>query len=110
MMIRNRTAVWVRVGVVTLGLFACSTADHSTFGDTSLAVSEAGRARNVILFLGDGMGVSTVTAARILEGQLRGESGEAVALGNIIRDMTRQKEYPGPQKLNHPCEREYARA
>jgi len=36
----------------------------------------AGRARNVILFVGDGMGVSTVTAARILEGQLRGESGE----------------------------------
>lgn len=34
------------------------------------------KARNVILFVGDGMGVSTVTAARILEGQLRGESGE----------------------------------
>jgi hypothetical protein len=34
------------------------------------------RARNVILFVGDGMGVSTVTAARILEGQLRGERGE----------------------------------
>lgn len=36
----------------------------------------AGRAKNVVLFVGDGMGVSTVTAARILEGQLRGESGE----------------------------------
>jgi alkaline phosphatase len=35
-----------------------------------------GPARNAILFVGDGMGVSTVTAARILEGQLRGESGE----------------------------------
>ena len=34
------------------------------------------RAKNIILFIGDGMGVSTVTAARILEGQLRGESGE----------------------------------
>lgn len=34
------------------------------------------RARNIILFVGDGMGISTVTAARILEGQLRGESGE----------------------------------
>ncbi len=34
------------------------------------------RAKNIILFVGDGMGVSTVTAARILEGQLRGESGE----------------------------------
>lgn len=35
-----------------------------------------GRAKNVILFVGDGMGVSTVTAARILEGQLRGQPGE----------------------------------
>jgi alkaline phosphatase len=33
-------------------------------------------ARNVILFVGDGMGISTITAARILEGQRRGESGE----------------------------------
>ena len=32
--------------------------------------------RNVILFVGDGMGVSTVTAARIFEGQQRGQSGE----------------------------------
>jgi alkaline phosphatase len=34
------------------------------------------RAKNVILFVADGMGMSTVTAARILEGQLRGETGE----------------------------------
>lgn len=34
------------------------------------------RAKNVILFVGDGMGVTTLTAARILEGQMRGESGE----------------------------------
>lgn len=33
-------------------------------------------AKNVILFIGDGMGISTVTAARILEGQRRGEPGE----------------------------------
>lgn len=38
------------------------------------------RARNVILFVGDGMGISTVTAARIFDGQLRGESGEENAL------------------------------
>lgn len=34
------------------------------------------RAKNIILFVGDGMGVTTLTASRILEGQLRGESGE----------------------------------
>ncbi len=34
------------------------------------------KAKNIILFVGDGMGVSTITAARILEGQLKGNSGE----------------------------------
>ena len=34
------------------------------------------RAKNVILFVGDGMGISTITAARILEGQLKGKPGE----------------------------------
>jgi alkaline phosphatase len=35
-----------------------------------------GKARNVIFFVGDGMSMSTVTAARILEGQLNGGPGE----------------------------------
>ena len=39
-------------------------------------IVSSGVARNVILFIGDGMGPSTVTAARIFEGQLRGETGE----------------------------------
>ena len=34
------------------------------------------KAKNVILFIGDGMGISTITAARIYEGQKRGETGE----------------------------------
>lgn len=33
-------------------------------------------AKNVILFVGDGMGVSTVTAARIFDGQSQGKMGE----------------------------------
>ena len=44
---------------------ACLTAAHS-----------AAERRNVILFIGDGMGVSTVTAARIFAGQLAGADGE----------------------------------
>ncbi|XP_062869430.1 intestinal-type alkaline phosphatase 1-like [Trichomycterus rosablanca] len=36
----------------------------------------AHRAKNIVLFLGDGMGVSTVSAARILRGQMDGGSGE----------------------------------
>lgn len=39
-----------------------------------------GKPKNVILFIGDGMSVATVTAARILEGQQRGEPGESNAL------------------------------
>ena len=37
---------------------------------------ESGKAKNVILFVGDGMGISTVTAARIMAGQLEGKLGE----------------------------------
>ncbi|MCL1142167.1 alkaline phosphatase [Shewanella gaetbuli] len=50
---------------------------------STLQVSQAanlaslkGTAKNMILFVGDGMGISTVTAARILEGQLKGKMGE----------------------------------
>ncbi len=39
-----------------------------------------GKAKNVILFVGDGMGISTVTAARILAGQIQGQSGEEYQL------------------------------
>jgi len=41
-----------------------------------LAVKTRNKAKNVILFVGDGMGVSTLTAARILQGQQLGKSGE----------------------------------
>jgi len=39
-----------------------------------------GRAKNVILFLGDGMSLSTVAAARILAGQREGQPGEETLL------------------------------
>lgn len=39
-----------------------------------------GLAKNVILFLGDGMSVDTVTAARIYMGQLKNQSGEEAKL------------------------------
>ena len=41
-----------------------------------LARTQSNSAKNVILFVGDGMGISTLTAARILEGQLAGKPGE----------------------------------
>ena len=33
-------------------------------------------AKNAILFVGDGMGITTITATRILDGQMKGNSGE----------------------------------
>jgi alkaline phosphatase len=79
---------------LALGLLAAGAAAQSTdpaatrasdpwFRAGEKAVAEArvlsprsGRARNVILFIGDGMNVTTVTAARIRAGQLAGGSGE----------------------------------
>ena len=40
----------------------------------------SGKAKNVILFVGDGMSLATVTAARILDGQRKGGPGEENAL------------------------------
>lgn len=39
-----------------------------------------GVARNLVMFLGDGMSVPTLTAARTLLGQRRGSSGEEAQL------------------------------
>lgn len=44
------------------------------------ATLPATTAKNIILFVGDGMGVSTQTAARIFEGQSNGGTGEENAL------------------------------
>ena len=51
--------------------------------DAALETEEVltkGSAKNVILFVGDGMGVSTVTAARIFAGQKEGATGEEYQL------------------------------
>ena len=45
-------------------------------------------AKNLILFLGDGMGIPTVTAGRIRKGQIKNKSGEEEitfmeSLGNV---------------------------
>lgn len=38
---------------------------------------EAGEAKNIVLFVGDGMSMATITAARILAGQRAGKPGES---------------------------------
>ena len=62
-------------------------ADDSYFEAAQAALAEklaeqprTGRAKNVILFVGDGMSIPTVTAGRIFEGQQRGVDGESNSL------------------------------
>lgn len=64
-----------------LGLSACSNTDNT--GATAEAQTPStqttpanGKAKNVILFVGDGMGISTITAMRIYDGQTKGMDGE----------------------------------
>jgi len=85
---------------VSLGAIACVAASlaatHAAFGEEENAWRAAGRAavararalspgsapkaKNVILFVGDGMGMSTITAARIFDGQRHGKLGEEYEL------------------------------
>jgi alkaline phosphatase len=71
----------MRVGNWVIGLL-CTVIVSGCAGQKSTggADQQTPRARNVILFVGDGMGIATVTAARILDGQQRGGSGEDNAL------------------------------
>lgn len=63
--------------------FAMAENANTWIKDGEAALKEAKRlhpefrqAKNVILFVGDGMGISTITGARIFEGQQKGEDGE----------------------------------
>jgi len=76
----------IALAAAALPLAACSTTGDTAYAEQPVrsaattggdaAPRQSGKAKNVILFIGDGMGISTITAARIYEGQKRGESGE----------------------------------
>lgn len=60
-------------------LSACSPPTTSVSTSVPSKTSKAttkNQAKNVILFIGDGMGISTITAARIFDGQSQGKKGE----------------------------------
>jgi len=83
--IRN-TSLALALSFLASGAFAQTPSDpYFKAGEAALARSLAvtpntGRAKNIILFIGDGMGISTVAAARIYEGQMRGVDGESNSL------------------------------
>lgn len=74
------------LATTALSLGACTTEDGAaplssvSSGITATAPAGENRARNVILFIGDGMGISTITAARIYAGQKLGQTGEEYVL------------------------------
>jgi alkaline phosphatase len=65
---------------IVLGLCSLLALGCATDGPPAAPEAPLTQKRNVILFLGDGMGVSTVTAARIFAGQLQGNPGEEYEL------------------------------
>ncbi|WP_435416674.1 alkaline phosphatase [Parerythrobacter aurantius] len=70
------------LAAMALPLAACGAA-YDSGGVKSASAGSAvqqKKAKNVILFIGDGMGISTVTAARIYAGQKLGQTGEEYVL------------------------------
>ncbi|UPW17456.1 alkaline phosphatase [Agarivorans sp. TSD2052] len=63
---------WYNAGVDSVA--SANSAWQKDTAATALSTGK-GKAKNVILFVGDGMGMSTVTAARILEGQITNPNG-----------------------------------
>ncbi len=62
------SGVWYQQGMVAV---------EKAAGDADKAMTNHQKpAKNIILFVGDGMGISTVTAARIYDGQRKGMTGE----------------------------------
>lgn len=79
----SRTRMLALMTALALPLGACTTdggARSVASAPPAPAAEEAPRAKNVIVFIGDGMGVSTITAMRIYAGQKRGQSGEEYVL------------------------------
>lgn len=68
--------VWYEAATRAIEARIRAAASSSASGTTP----PAGVARGVVLFVGDGMGMSTLTAARILAGQRRGSPGEETQL------------------------------
>lgn len=75
-MLIGKPATVFLISSLALLLSACAPLELHAARPTKEAGQSSKSARNVILFIGDGMGVSTVTAARIYDGQSRGEPGE----------------------------------
>jgi alkaline phosphatase len=78
---RLKTLCLLAAASLSLVPFAGVAAQKADDANTAKAMpAPKKKAKNVILFIGDGMGISTITAARIYDGQSRGETGEENSL------------------------------
>ena len=80
----SRVLAYLVLPTITL-LSACveiQSSSHSTEKNNTPDThkEEPGQAKNVILFIGDGMGISTITATRIFDGQSKDMEGEENSL------------------------------
>ena len=73
---KRNLAALLTASALSLGACTADQGAPSVASASQPAAIEAPSAKNVILFIGDGMGISTITAARIYAGQKRGGSGE----------------------------------
>jgi len=81
---RSRVLAYLVLPTITL-LSACveiQSSSHSTEKNNTPDThkEEPGQAKNVILFIGDGMGISTITATGIFDGQSKDMEGEENSL------------------------------
>lgn len=77
--------MWQGVIVLLLHIFGLCSGDWNQMAKDTLTSAikmkpNTGVAKNVIVFIGDGMGVSTVNAARIYRGQKNNRTGEETVL------------------------------
>ena len=80
---QRRRAAPVITALIALPLAACTSTTNYYGAEPSAQTAPPmaqREAKNVILFVGDGMGISTITAARILAGQQQGQTGEEFSL------------------------------
>lgn len=73
---------------------------HPTLLSRTNIIPNVNTAKNVILFIGDGMGVTTVTAARILDGQSKDVVGEENVLSfETFPNLALVKTYAANQQI-----------
>ncbi len=102
----NRLVLLLAGALSSASLLAAETMPEDWYAAGAAAVARnarvqpvTSRAKNVILFVGDGMGITTVTAARILDGQRKGGSGEDNALAfEVFPNVALSKTYSANQQ------------